>query len=151
MSTPQPWPGSPTRLFRLIFACYVHQTYELHGKYRHRSTEATDVSGWQAEFQELMGAEAENHDVFNIKYLTARSISDALNESLSGELFLFVITCELMGRLWGGLWHCARANSFSLTELLNRGATQYRWVRISVYNDIPGTGRYLTLGIVYRA
>ncbi|CAM9122089.1 unnamed protein product, partial [Laminaria digitata] len=77
------------------------QTYEVHGEYRHRSTAATDVRDWQAEFQELMGAEAETYDVFNIKYLTARSISDALNESLTGELFLFVITCELMGRLWG--------------------------------------------------
>ena len=41
-----------------------------------------------------MGEEAGYYDIFNIKYFTGRSIGDALNESLSGELFLFGITCE---------------------------------------------------------
>lgn len=37
-------------------------------------------------------------DVLNVFYLTSRSTDDALEESLSGELFLFVVTCELMER-----------------------------------------------------
>eukprot|EP00904_Undaria_pinnatifida_P008217 jgi/Undpi1/4525/HiC_scaffold_18.g07879.m1 len=70
------------------------QSYELHVDLL--SPANADISDWQAEFQELMGEEASKSDVFNIKYFTGRSISDALNESLSGELFLFVITYIIM-------------------------------------------------------
>lgn len=62
-----------------------------------RADTAANVSAreWQGEFQELMAAAAISYDgVFNVKYMTGRSLNDALNESLSGELFLFVITCE---------------------------------------------------------
>lgn len=34
-------------------------------------------------------------DVLNVFYLTSRSTDDALQESLSGEIFLFLTTCEL--------------------------------------------------------
>ena len=70
------------------------QTYELNKRQRGGSAVNTSVREWQAKFQELMGEEAGYYDIFNIKYFTGRSIGDALNESLSGELFLFGITCE---------------------------------------------------------
>lgn len=41
-----------------------------------------------------MEAEVDNIDVFNVKYMTGRSIDDALEESISGEVFLFIVTCE---------------------------------------------------------
>lgn len=34
-------------------------------------------------------------DVFSVLYLTSRSIDDALAESVSGEIFLYIATCEL--------------------------------------------------------
>ena len=62
---------------------------------RELAADGADVKGWQGEFEKLMEEAAISfHDIFNVKYLTGRSLSDALNESLSGELFLFVITCE---------------------------------------------------------
>lgn len=33
-------------------------------------------------------------DVFEVYYLTSRSFDDALEESVSGEIFLYVATCE---------------------------------------------------------
>lgn len=33
-------------------------------------------------------------DVMNVLYLTSRSTDDALAESVSGEMFLFITTCE---------------------------------------------------------
>lgn len=54
-----------------------------------------------------MEAEVDNIDVFNVKYMTGRSIDDALEESISGETFLFIVTCEdaegwLVDRGWVG-------------------------------------------------
>lgn len=67
----------------------------MHKELRETTSAGAIVSRWQGYFETLMARETANfEDVFNIKYLTGRSISDALNESLSGELFLFVITCE---------------------------------------------------------
>lgn len=53
-----------------------------------------DISAWQLEFQDLLEEESDADDVFNILYLTGRSIDDALNESVSGEIPLFFTTCE---------------------------------------------------------
>lgn len=64
--------------------------------------------GWEVDFyfwfdmfplplsgQKLMADEVETHaDTIDLTYLTGRSIDDALAESLSGEIFLFVITCK---------------------------------------------------------
>ena len=50
-----------------------------------------------------MEDEADNVDVFNLKYITGRSIDDALEESISGEIFLFVVTCETDTSLIGWL------------------------------------------------
>lgn len=89
--------GQMTCYLRHVLA-RCHQNYDL--KIGLLSTANADISDWEAEFQELVGEEASKSGVFNIKYLTARSISDALNESLSGELFLFVITCKWSSPKW---------------------------------------------------
>lgn len=49
---------------------------------------------WFLEFQDLLEEESDADDVYNIQYLTARSIDDALDESISGEISLFIATCE---------------------------------------------------------
>ena len=41
-----------------------------------------------------MDAEVDGIDIFRVEYITGRSIDDALDESLSGEIFLFIVTCE---------------------------------------------------------
>lgn len=51
---------------------------------------------WQTGFQDLIAEEAENYDDLNINYFTGRSIDDALEESVSGEIFLFVATYIVM-------------------------------------------------------
>lgn len=37
----------------------------------------------------------DDFDALNVFYITSRSIDDALEESVSGEIFLFITTCEL--------------------------------------------------------
>ena len=44
--------------------------------------------------QNLLAEEAGNEGDLNIVYTTKRSNDDAVEESVSGEVFLFVITCE---------------------------------------------------------
>ncbi|CBJ26534.1 conserved unknown protein [Ectocarpus siliculosus] len=53
-----------------------------------------DVFDWNEAFQDAMDEAANNFDVFDVFYLTSRSTDDALNESVTGEMFLFIITCE---------------------------------------------------------
>lgn len=49
---------------------------------------------WLQEFIDLMDDEVDNYkDTFTLVYLTGRSIDDALEESVTGEVFLFIITC----------------------------------------------------------
>lgn len=53
------------------------------------------VESWEADFQGLMSEVADSFSsTFNVVYRTGRSIDDALEESISGELYLFVTTCE---------------------------------------------------------
>ncbi|CAN0030848.1 unnamed protein product, partial [Sphacelaria rigidula] len=58
---------------------------------------------WQAQFQDLLEAEVNTTmfydiliNIFSVRYITGRSIEDALAESLSGEIFLFVCTYIIM-------------------------------------------------------
>ena len=51
------------------------------------------------DYQDFMKEQAEEYNsIFGIAYITGRSIDDALNESISGEIFLFVATCALLVR-----------------------------------------------------
>lgn len=43
-----------------------------------------------------MDEAADDFDVLDVFYLTSRSTDDALNESVTGEMFLFITTCERM-------------------------------------------------------
>lgn len=54
---------------------------------------------WQLAVQEFMGDEAERVGAqgLNVVYSTSRSMDDALSESVSGEIYLFVATCERVG------------------------------------------------------
>ncbi|CAN0269125.1 unnamed protein product, partial [Ascophyllum nodosum] len=53
-----------------------------------------DANEWMTNFQDLMSEQEEEFaSIFGIKYITGRSIDDALEESVSGETFLFVTTC----------------------------------------------------------
>ena len=49
--------------------------------------------------QDLIEAEQDNYGDLNIEYMTGRSLDDGLEESVSGEIFLFVATCMLNDRL----------------------------------------------------
>lgn len=40
----------------------------------------------------------EDFDVVDLYYLTSRSIDDALEESVTGEIFLFITTCKRMAK-----------------------------------------------------
>lgn len=53
-----------------------------------------DAFEWMAKFQDFMEDEADEYEsFFGITYITSRSIDDALEESVSGEISLFVTTC----------------------------------------------------------
>lgn len=53
-----------------------------------------EALAWELEFINLMESEAESYgSVFTIVYLAQRSFDDALAESVTGEIFLFVTTC----------------------------------------------------------
>lgn len=54
-----------------------------------------------AGFQDLIVDEADNFGELNINYFTGRSIDDALAESVSGEIFLFIATCAYQSRTLG--------------------------------------------------
>ncbi|CAM9359742.1 unnamed protein product, partial [Ectocarpus fasciculatus] len=55
-----------------------------------------DVFDWNEAFQEAMGEVSGDFDVFGVFYLTSRSTDDALIESVTGEMFLFITTYVLM-------------------------------------------------------
>lgn len=70
------------------------QTYDLQGSADQGDSVNTEIEEWQEDFQDAMAGEVDNYDIFTLNYLTDRSIDDALAESLSGEIFLFITTCE---------------------------------------------------------
>lgn len=63
-----------------------------------------EALAWQKKFQDLMAVEVHRYsDTFQAFYRTGRSLADALEESVSGEVFLFVITCKWqIPRVCGG-------------------------------------------------
>ncbi|CAM9415157.1 unnamed protein product, partial [Ectocarpus sp. 8 AP-2014] len=54
------------------------------------------VYDWNEAFQEVMAEAADDFDVLDVYYLTSRSTEDALEEAVSGEIFLFITTYVLM-------------------------------------------------------
>ncbi|CAM9260832.1 unnamed protein product [Ectocarpus sp. 13 AM-2016] len=54
------------------------------------------VFDWNAAFQDAMEEARETFDVLDVYYLTSRSGDDALEEAVSGEIFLFITTYVLM-------------------------------------------------------
>lgn len=75
--------------------CYRWQTYlVMSAKEGAVHEEALD---WQEKFQDLMAQRADSFDdVFSVYYFTGRSLSDALKASVSGDIFLFIITCGFL-------------------------------------------------------
>ncbi|CAM9472819.1 unnamed protein product [Ascophyllum nodosum] len=72
------------------------QTYALDTTTDDADEEANE---WMTDYQDFMKEQAEEYNsIFGIEYITGRSIDDALNESISGEIFLFVATCALLVR-----------------------------------------------------
>lgn len=60
-----------------------------------------DAYEWTADFQDFMKDQNEEYEsTIGIEYITSRSIEDALTESVSGEAFLFVITCAYLFCSW---------------------------------------------------
>ncbi|CAM9814630.1 unnamed protein product [Ectocarpus sp. 4 AP-2014] len=55
-----------------------------------------NVYDWNEAFQNAMDAVSDDFDVFGVFYLTSRSTDDAISESVSGEIYLFVIAYVLM-------------------------------------------------------
>lgn len=60
-----------------------------------------EIRQWELLFHALvehveggLSDSASSMTVLNLKYQTGRSIDDALAESISGETFLFIVTCE---------------------------------------------------------
>lgn len=53
-----------------------------------------DILAWQTGFQDLLGEASDAEEIFNIQYITGRSIKDALDESISGEMSLYIATCK---------------------------------------------------------
>lgn len=56
-----------------------------------------EVNEWQLLVQDFLEGELggwEPEHGINAVYYTGRSLDDALSESVSGEIFLFVVTCE---------------------------------------------------------
>lgn len=51
---------------------------------------------WLEVLQDYLGAEVEDMEAEGVDmvYFTSRSLDDALAESVAGEIFLFVATCE---------------------------------------------------------
>ncbi|CAM9472608.1 unnamed protein product [Ascophyllum nodosum] len=56
-----------------------------------------EANEWMTDYQDFMKEQAEEYSsILGIEYITGRSIDDALNESISGEIFLFVATYLIM-------------------------------------------------------
>ncbi|CAM9472679.1 unnamed protein product, partial [Ascophyllum nodosum] len=56
-----------------------------------------EANEWMANYQDFMKEQTDEYSsIFGIEYITGRSIEDALNESISGEIFLFVATYLIM-------------------------------------------------------
>lgn len=56
-----------------------------------------EALAWQQEFQDLFADDADSYsDTFTVVYFTGRSIDDALEESVTGEIFLFITTCAFL-------------------------------------------------------
>lgn len=55
-----------------------------------------EVYEWEGLFQDRMRKKAAEIESVNVAYFTGRSMDDSLAESVSGEVFLFVVTCELL-------------------------------------------------------
>ena len=55
-----------------------------------------EVYEWEGLFQDRMRKKAAEIESLNVAYFTGRSMDDSLAESVSGEIFLFVVTCELL-------------------------------------------------------
>lgn len=63
--------------------------------------EYREVLEWQAAVQDFLALEvelAEGNSGLNLVYSTGRSLNDALEETIAGEVFLFVITCKSAAR-----------------------------------------------------
>lgn len=53
-----------------------------------------DAFKWMADYQDFMADLDNKYDsIFGVEYITSRSISDALGESITGEMSLFLATC----------------------------------------------------------
>ncbi|CAM9170392.1 unnamed protein product, partial [Ectocarpus sp. 8 AP-2014] len=55
-----------------------------------------DVFDWNGAYQDAMVEATDDFDVVDVYYFTSRSIDDALAESVSGEIYLFITTYVLM-------------------------------------------------------
>lgn len=76
------------------------QSYELEMSiYSGAGSEA--VLEWEEKMQDLMADEADELDYLNLVYFTGRSIDDALEESVSGDVHLLIMICELLPWLRG--------------------------------------------------
>ncbi|CAM9459401.1 unnamed protein product [Scytosiphon promiscuus] len=73
------------------------QAYGLEGDPDDDAQINEDVYNWNEQFQDTMEEAQEDYaNVLNVFYLTSRSTDDALEESVSGEIFLFITTCEFV-------------------------------------------------------
>lgn len=53
-----------------------------------------DADEWMADYQDFMDDLGDEYDsIFEVEYITSRSIDDAFEESITGEIPLFVATC----------------------------------------------------------
>lgn len=89
--------------------------------YKVRSDDEALSVKWEGAFQDALGELSEAVTIFDVNYFTGRSIDDALEESTSGEVFLFVITCEL--RYWSSVLVYKLNASQSTAHLTFAGAT----------------------------
>ncbi|CAM9198844.1 unnamed protein product, partial [Ectocarpus sp. 12 AP-2014] len=55
-----------------------------------------DVFDWNAAFQDTFEDAVDDFDIFDLHYITSRSTDDALEEAVSGEIFLFITAYVLM-------------------------------------------------------
>lgn len=55
-----------------------------------------EVYEWEGLFQDRMRRKAAEIESLNVAYFTGRSMDDSLAESVSGEIFLFGVTCEFI-------------------------------------------------------
>ncbi|CAM9359667.1 unnamed protein product, partial [Ectocarpus fasciculatus] len=74
----------------------VIQSYALHSDPDEEADINADVLDWNGAFQDAMEGVSDDFDVFGVFYLTSRSTDDAISESVSGEIYLFMIAYVLM-------------------------------------------------------